>query len=51
MKSKSFNSKKNNGFTGQFNGLSKNEMINLKGGTVPPPPPPPGNDYPLDPYK
>jgi|WetSurMetagenome_2_1015567.scaffolds.fasta_scaffold465302_1 hypothetical protein len=50
MKSKSFISEKNNGFKGQFKELSDNEMINLKGGTVPPDPKP-GDDYPIDPLK
>ena len=50
MKRKSFTSKKTNDFTSQFKNLSKNEMINLKGGTVPPIPRP-GTDFPIDPLK
>ena len=53
MKSKTYDSSKNNGFKGQFKSLNNDEMISLKGGganPIPPNPPLPpsgGDDYPL----
>lgn len=53
MKSRSFTSRKNNGFVGQFKNLNNNEMINLRGGDggEPPLPPSSGEDLEIDPYE
>ena len=47
MKNKITGTSKNNVFDSQFKSLNNDEMISLKGGTIPPLPPPSGNDFPL----
>jgi len=51
MKNNSIFCAKNNGFDGQFSDLNNNDMLNLKGGTLPPLPTSGGDDYPIDFFK
>jgi hypothetical protein len=48
MKNSSIFSANKSGFDGQFTDLSNNDMLDMRGGTIPPLPSSGGDDYPID---